>query len=45
VIGGARELVKDVYVGGEQYVSEGQHAKGEEISSKFASTMHSLKMP
>ena len=45
VIGGARDLVKEVYVGGEQLVTNNMHHVSEEISSSFAETMQSLKMP
>ena len=45
VIGGARDLVKEVYVGGEQLITDNRHHFSEEVSASFAETMQSLKMP
>ncbi|MBT8142062.1 MAG: formimidoylglutamate deiminase [Gammaproteobacteria bacterium] len=44
VIGGARDLVKEVYVGGKQVVNGQQHVFADEIEKDFATTMRSLKM-
>ncbi len=45
VIGGARDLIKEVYVGGEQVIFDNAHRYSEEVSLSFAETMQSLKMP
>ena len=45
VIGGARDLIKDVYVAGKQVVTDNKHRFYEEVSLSFAKTMQSLNMP
>lgn len=45
IIGGSRDLVKEVYVGGELVVSENRHMYSEDIETSFASTLRGLKMP
>jgi formimidoylglutamate deiminase len=42
VFAGNRNLVKDVFVAGEQVIKDGRHAKGEEIARRYRRTLRAL---
>lgn len=45
VIGGARDLIKEVYVGGKALVSDHRHIDSQAIEKAFSKTMRTIKMP
>jgi formiminoglutamate deiminase len=45
VIGGARDLIKEVYVGGKALVSDHRHIDSQAIEKAFGKTMRTIKMP
>jgi len=45
IIGGSRDLVKEVYVSGKKVVTENRHGKSIDISKKYARVMQSISMP